>query len=62
VIAKTHEFIKSLKWADYDPNETMKYLIHGADRYYKTPTCPTIYAEGMCVGKCPYYDGKGAKS
>ena len=61
VIGKTHEFIKSLEWADYDINETMKYLRHGADRYYKTPTCPTIYAEGMCVGKCPYYDGKGAK-
>ena len=60
VIGLAHEFIKSLNWADYNPNETMKYLRHGADRYYKTPTCPTIYAEGMCVGKCPYYDGKGA--
>lgn len=60
VVAKTHSFIKNLEWADYQPSETNKYLQHGADRYYQTPTCPTIYNEGLCVGKCPYYDGKGS--
>lgn len=59
VVAQTYEFIKSLEWADFSPPETMKYLRHGVNRYYQTPTCPTIYHEGLCVGKCPYYDGKG---
>lgn len=60
VLSLTHAFIRSLEWADYSPTETMKYLTHGVDRYYLTPTCPTIYHEGLCVGKCPYYDEKGA--
>ena len=60
VLSLTHAFIRSLEWADYSPVETMKYLRHGVDRYYLTPTCPTIYHEGLCVGKCPYYDEKGA--
>lgn len=60
VLTLTHAFIRSLQWADYSPVETNKYLTHGVSRYYKTPTCPTIYSEGMCVGKCPYYDNKGA--
>jgi len=59
VLTKTHAFIRSLEWSDYSPTETMKYLNHGIDRYYMTPTCPTIYHEGLCVGKCPYYDEKG---
>ena len=61
VMTKTHAFIRSLEWADYSPKETQKYLTHGVQRYYLTPTCPTIYAEGLCVGKCPYYDNKGMK-
>lgn len=62
VLTKTHAFIKALEWADYNPNETNKYLNHGIERYYLTPTCPTIYHEGLCVGKCPYYDNKGASA
>lgn len=60
VLKLTHAFIQSLNWADYSPVETMKYLQHGVQKYYLTPTCPTIYQEGLCVGKCPYYDNKGA--
>tara|TARA_R100001440_G_scaffold35191_1_gene54156 strand:+ start:17334 stop:18431 length:1098 start_codon:yes stop_codon:yes gene_type:complete len=60
VLTLTHAFIRSLEWADYKPSETSKYLTHGVERYYLTPTCPTIYHEGLCVGKCPYYDEKGA--
>lgn len=60
VMTLTHAFIRSLEWSDYSPKETSKYLRHGVDRYYLTPTCPTIYHEGLCVGKCPYYDEKGA--
>jgi hypothetical protein len=60
VLSLTHAFIRSLEWSDYSPKETSKYLQHGVDRYYLTPTCPTIYHEGLCVGKCPYYDEKGA--
>jgi len=60
VLSLTHAFIRSLEWADYSPTETSKYLTHGVERYYLTPTCPTIYHEGLCVGKCPYYDEKGA--
>ena len=60
VVAKSHAFIRSLEWADYDPKITQEMLIHGATRRYLTPTCPTIYREGLCVGRCPFYDGKGA--
>jgi len=59
VITKTHAFIASLEWADYNPTITQRMLEHGANRYYQSPTCPTLYREGLCVGRCPYYDGKG---
>ena len=58
-VNQAHAFIAQLKWADYKPDVTHKYLKHGAERQYQTPTCPTLYREGLCVGKCPFYDGKG---
>lgn len=58
-VNQAHAFISQLKWADYNPEITHKYLKHGAERDYQTPTCPTLYREGLCVGKCPFYDGKG---
>jgi hypothetical protein len=61
VINKAHAFIEGLEWADYNPRITREMLVHGAGRYYLTPTCPTIYEAGYCVGKCPYYDGKGVE-
>ena len=59
VVKQAHAFIRRLEWADYKPNVTQDMLNHGAGRYYQTPTCPTLYAAGLCVGRCPYYDGKG---
>lgn len=59
VVKQAHAFIRNLEWADYKPNVTQTMLNHGAGRYYQTPTCPTLYAAGLCVGRCPYYDGKG---
>ncbi len=58
-IALAHKFIQGLQWSDYKPEVTLKYLTHGARSQYQTPTCPTIYREGLCIGKCPFYDDKG---
>ena len=58
-VSKAHAFIKSLEWSDYKPSVTHQMLSHGANRYYKTPSCPKLFSEGLCVGRCPYYDGKG---
>jgi len=58
-INQAHAFISGLHWSDYKPDITHKYLKHGAERQYQTPTCPTLYREGMCIGKCPFYDEKG---
>jgi hypothetical protein len=58
-INKTHAFIAGLEWADYSPKITHGMVTHGASRYYQTPSCPKLYQEGLCVGKCPYYDEKG---
>ena len=58
-ISKAHGVIASIGWADYKKEVTQKMLTHGASRHYQTPTCRTLYREGLCVGKCPYYDDKG---
>jgi hypothetical protein len=60
VITKSHQFIANLEWADYNPKITQEMLVHGASRYYITPSCPKIYQEGLCLGRCPFWDGKGA--
>jgi len=60
VVSKAHAFIRSLEWSDYKPSITHQMLSHGANRYYKTPSCPKLFSEGLCVGRCPYYDGKGS--
>jgi len=59
VVTKTHQFIADLEWADYSPKITQEMLVHGANRYYLTPSCPKIYQEGLCLGRCPFWDGKG---
>ena len=59
IINKAHSFIYSLEWSDYKPKITQEMLVHGASREYLTPSCPTIYREGLCIGRCPFYDGKG---
>ena len=61
VVRKTHQFIADLEWADYSPKITNEMLVHGASRNYLTPSCPKIYQEGLCIGKCPFFDGKGVK-
>lgn len=58
-VNKAHAFIESLSWSDYKPAVTHQMLSHGASRYYLTPTCPKLFNEGLCVGRCPFYDGKG---
>ena len=60
IVKKAHAFIQLLEWADYKPNITHQMLAHGASRYYQTPTCPKLFSEGLCVGRCPMWDGKGA--
>lgn len=59
IINKAHSFIYSLDWSDYNPKITQEMLVHGASREYLTPSCPTIFREGLCIGKCPFYDEKG---
>jgi len=58
-VLKAHAFIESLEWSDYNPKITRQMLNHGAARYYQTPSCPKLFAESLCVGRCPFYDGKG---
>lgn len=60
-VQKAHSFIRTLEWADYSPTITQQMLVHGASKRYQTPTCPTIFREGLCVGRCPFYDGKGVE-
>lgn len=62
IIRKTHDFIAGLEWADYSPKITQEMLVHGASRYYLTPSCPKIYQEGLCVGRCWAFDGKGVSA
>ncbi len=50
-------FIESLEWSDYNEDLTRGYVNHGVDRYYRTPSCRTLYDRGYCLGRCPYYDG-----
>ena len=61
VIQWTHEVIAGLEWSDYNPKITQQMLIHGASRNYLTPSCARIYSEGLCLGKCPMFDGKGVE-
>jgi len=60
-VAKAHEFIADLEWADYNPKITQEQLVHASNRQYCSPTCPTIFRQGLCVGKCAFYDGKGVE-
>ena len=60
-VAKAHEFIADLEWADYNPKITQEQLVHASNRQYNSPTCPTIFRQGLCVGKCAFYDGKGVE-
>jgi hypothetical protein len=61
VIQWTHEVIAGLEWSDYNPKITQQMLVHGASRNYLTPSCARIYSEGLCLGKCPMFDGKGVE-
>jgi len=54
-------FIKVLNWSDYKEDITSSYVEHSVDRYYKTPSCRTLYENGYCLGKCPFYDGSGGQ-
>ena len=59
ILQKTHSFIADLQWSDYSPQVTRDMIIHGMNKQYLTPSCPKLYGAGLCVGKCPFYDGKG---
>ena len=61
VVQWTHEVIAGLEWADYNPKITQQMLVHGASKHYLTPSCARIYSEGLCLGKCPMFDGKGVE-
>jgi len=61
VIQWTHEVIAGLEWSDYSPKITQQMLVHGASKNYLTPSCARIYSEGLCLGKCPMFDGKGVE-
>ncbi len=61
-VSKAHIFIRDLEWADYNPKITQEQLVHASNRQYQTPSCPTIFRQGLCVGKCAFYDQKGVES
>ena len=52
-------FIENLNWSDFKIEETTKYVNHGVNQYYRTPSCRTLYERGYCLGRCPFYDGSG---
>lgn len=58
-VEKAHAFIQTLEWADYSPRVTHEQLLHAAAREYYTPSCPTIFRQGLCLGKCAFFDQKG---
>lgn len=46
-------------WADYKKEVTEKRVRHIIQSGHTHATCATLYSEGLCVGKCRYYDGTG---
>tara|TARA_R100000329_G_scaffold109690_3_gene90136 strand:- start:1493 stop:2557 length:1065 start_codon:yes stop_codon:yes gene_type:complete len=59
IIESVCSFIEDLKWSDYNEETTHKYVSIGVSRYYKTPSCRTLYDKGYCIGRCPFYDKSG---
>lgn len=53
------QFMGSLEWADWDEDRTFGYLRQIANTYDDHPTCATLYAQGLCIGKCSFHDGTG---
>ena len=59
IVASICNFIKDLKWSDYNEEITYRNVKHSVGSHYMTPSCRTLYAKGYCIGKCPFYDGTG---
>ena len=49
--------ISSLGWADYDERTTRGHVEHIVANYDYSPSCATLMAHDLCVGRCPFYDG-----
>ncbi|MEK9694235.1 MAG: hypothetical protein VW270_00645 [Candidatus Poseidoniales archaeon] len=52
-------FIKTLEWADFDENTT-RYQVGTIVGTEYPQTCSMLFAKGMCLGKCKYWDKTGA--
>lgn len=56
------DIISKQNWVDYDPDITQKHvesIVFGGagNKGYCASSCATIEYDGLCVGKCRYYDG-----
>jgi hypothetical protein len=46
-------------WVDFDRDYTTMRVSHIVKAGHTHATCASLYNEGLCVGKCNYYDGTG---
>lgn len=44
-------------WVDYNENVTKTQVESIVFKGYNHATCNTLIQEGICIGKCRYYDG-----
>jgi len=52
-------FMESLEWVDWNEDKTLGFLNGISTIYDDHPTCATLYAQGLCIGKCSFHDGTG---
>jgi hypothetical protein len=58
-VDRVSAFMASLGWVDHDERTTHRYVQGIAEKYDDHPTCATLYANGLCLGKCQFHDGTG---
>ena len=46
-------------WVDYNESVTKTQVESIVFKGYSHATCNTLMQEGLCIGKCMYYDGTG---
>ena len=53
------EFIRSLKWVDFNEGITRERVTHIVEGPYRHTPCWSLFNRGYCVGKCHLWDGSG---
>jgi len=57
IVENICSLISKLGWADFDERTTRGHVEHIVSNYDFSPSCATLTAHDLCVGKCPFYDG-----